>query len=229
MAAGFQLVGHTGFVMAFSIVYGLAYYASPLRGGKATCVAGFVIPSHGILVGAVAHFVPVQLAVGTHRLIFGSVAEKFVDMDGLWVYCGYCGMQFLHFSNTGGIIAVGVLIASVAFVRSQPFYEVETETVNFICFHPIGEHVDPVLRNKPVVLVPVIEHVVLVWGLLVIERVCVDVVHLIPWMFAVRLVEHDVENHGYAVAVAFCNEITHIFGRTIGFVKCHVVVGVIAP
>ena len=48
-------------------------------------------------------------------------------------------------------------------------------------------------------------------------------------METVALVEYDVEDDGNAVTVANFNEVLKVGGRTVGFVRCHIEVGVVAP
>ena len=54
-------------------------------------------------------------------------------------------------------------------------------------------------------------------------------VHLIPRVQTVALVEDDIENHSDAFAVASLDEIFVIAWRAVCLVGCHVEIGVVAP
>ena len=216
------------------MTFGIGYCRGPrtaavVSGEEAPDVVVAVVPAHCKLARGIVYICPLHLAVFAEGCFFLASGEVFVDVYAVGFDAFNNCVQAFHSVDTALVVLLGSSGYGVAVVVAKSFYEVKAETVDIVFSEPVFECVGPLLLHQRVALVPVVEHGVFVGRGLVVERIGADGIHLVPRVKPVALVEHYVEYHGDAVAVAFLDKVFVVGRRAVCLVGCHIEVGVVAP
>ncbi len=151
-------------------------------------------------------------------------------------------MQLLHACYSAGVVGIGLIFGYarpcvgrlvvggvVALVGTKTFHEVKSESVDIIAGEPVDESILELLLHKLIVLIPVVEDTVGVGCGSVIERIAVYVIHAVPRVKSVTLVEHNIENHRHATFMYGIHEFSIVIGCSVSFVGGEIEIRVISP
>ena len=198
---------------------------------------------HKLVVGGWSVYIcPIKFSIGSHGILFLGTGKILVDEISIGINLTHGIVETLHAVDTRLIVEIGLFIGhaapcvgrriingTITIAVAKTFDKVEAESIDLVGRKPVLQCIFPLHLNKRIFLFPIIENAIGMWSRGIVERILCRRVELIPWMEAVALIEHDIENHSNSTCMTFVDETAIVVGSAISLIGSEIEVRVVAP